>query len=280
LLLAHVLDNLGAGRVDGKRGHVHPRNHHHLRGARRESHHATQELSLLLGPGLPRQVGRQDAEDLVFGERCLAVGVEGKADQFEHRARRRLQQEKARIQHQTNGSEQRNGNDRRFPRALDGDELRHQLTEQHVEQGEHREGDAEDDAAPRGTELFSGERHDQAVAELGHGRLADPPEPEAHERDAELRDAEITIELVDRLLHDGLAPAARRFADAARRAELHEREFRGHEETVGDDEQGSQPESEHAGQTFSMAALPRSPAGRRSSTKMSTRKTSTSVPPE
>jgi hypothetical protein len=245
LLLAHEIDRVGAARLDRERRHVDARDHDDLRGASGETHHPPKELLLLLAPRLARHVRRQDSEDLVLRERRFAVRIELQPDHPEHGARADLEHPERRVEHEVRRAKERNAHDRGLGRALDRDELRHELAQEHVEHRENPERHRDDDPVPRRPELAPRRLLNELVAELGHRRLADPSEAEARERDRELRHAEVPIEVQHRLLELLFAPGGGLLSNVAGRAELDERELRRHEKPVQKDEEGRDTEPEH-----------------------------------
>jgi hypothetical protein len=177
LLLADEVDRVGPARFDRERGDVDARDHDRLRRARRETHHAPQELLLRRAARLARGVRRKDAEDLVLRERRLAVRVERQPDDAKDAARENVENPERWKEHKVRRAKKGDRDDGRLGRALDGHELRNELAEEHVEQGQDTERHGDYDPPPRRPELSAGEPVHELGPELGHRRFADPTEP-------------------------------------------------------------------------------------------------------
>jgi len=157
-----------------------------------------------------------------------------------------------RLEDDVHELEQAHGSERHLLGLLDGDQLRHQLAEEHVTEGEDGEGDRDDEVVEVLPRLVADEEVRQAIDLRFHGGLADPAEAEARERDPELGHREIALEprhhparaLEARIL-------ARRFRRMRkRRADLDERELCRDEEAVQENEDGCEEEPEHLGRTL------------------------------
>jgi hypothetical protein len=82
------------------------------------------------------------------------------------------------------------------------------------------------------------ERPDDGLDERCDGGFADPAESERGERDTELADREVVVQVFDSFLYQS-RPWFALFDESVypRRAHLDERELRGHEQTVHGDEE-------------------------------------------
>ena len=205
---------------DRERHDVDARHHRVARGALREAQDALEELAERLAARRPRGARGEDGEDLVLAEAPLDAGDVGRqAHRAEDEPRRALEQPEQRQEREVDDAERDGGGDERRPlRPLDRDELGHELAEEDVREREdartrprrRRRASARPWRARPSTGIVV------AVEQARHRRLADPPEAEARERDAELRDREVAVEPADDRLGDDRLPLA--FAGA--RAEL------------------------------------------------------------
>src|SRR6185369_16302021 len=120
--------------------------------------------------------------------------------------------------------------------TLDGEILRRQLAENDVQERDHRERQRE-----RDTVHYRGrphaERGEYRTDQRREGRLADPAESEAGERDPELSHREVAVEIAqDRLGGGGAAHARTGAFFDPRRAYLDDSELGHHEKCIQENE--------------------------------------------
>jgi len=134
---------------------------------------------------------------------------------------------------------------RNRPRVLERERLRRELTQHHVQERDQRERDYRRDRVHRNP------RPDTDRIEEGHEqsrdrRLADPAETEARQRNPQLSRRNRIVEMIDRPLRRGGTAATLGEPEVDLRAShRHEREFRGDEIGVDEDQDSDAEESEH-----------------------------------
>ena len=219
------------------------------RGPIREARDALEEIGAALTARAARCARREDADELVLRERALAGSVGAHAHAAQDDLRGLFEDEEQRLEDDVDDLQQVRRAERHLLGALDGDELRNELAEEHVPEGQHRERDDHDDVVQVLARLAAEDEERGAIDLHLHRGLADPAETEARERDPELRDRQVAIEARD----DAASPldagilARRLLRVRERRADLDERKLSRDEEAVQNDENGCEEEPEHLG---------------------------------
>ena len=227
--LQHGVDR----RVVCDRHHLGPRNHHLPRGQVGEAEDAVQHLLFVFLDYAGFLAGGHEHLQLFFGVHEGVPARPAHAERAHDGAPHAVQKadERPEDPHEQLGGPR---HDERGPLGvLQGNRLRRELAEHDVKRGDHGKRDSEGDRVGRG--------HRHAVAEDPEGgfndgcecRLADPAEPEARHRDAELRRGDVAVGVGERAPDDARRGAALgdELIDACP-PHGHERELGRHEEPV------------------------------------------------
>ena len=120
---------------------------------------------------------------------------------------------------------------------LERETLGRELPDHDVQRRDDDEGKGDGDGVRTENSRRSRQEDEQRLDQMRERRLADPPEREGGDGDAELRRRQIGVEAVDRALQRGgvHAPQGDEFGDAAA-ADGDQRELGGDKESIGQDE--------------------------------------------
>lgn len=190
----------------------------------------------LLGPA-------EDHPNLLFRVGLLAPRGRRDADEAGEVVGRAVEDDDARDEDVVEDLHQRCDEKRHALGLLDGERLRGELAEHHVEERDEAEAECEGDEVNRpGREQFPEDGFDEG-RDCG---LTDPAQSQGGERNAELADRQIAVEVLEGVLNDpGAGFPLLDEGVHPRGANLHERELRGHEHAVHhDEEEGEQQAAE------------------------------------